>query len=202
MSTTNNLWRHNPKLRKLTRVQEQLFTPEECDMIYTHFPKRPFDTGLTARMDNGTYEIIPSFSNRLETKLDLNDHISHPLFGDPGKIAKDYFKEKFSNWIDGDFDQWAKVIRYGEGDFLVPHIDSGPGDILSKRDWTLIIQLSDSNDYTGGDAVIGDWSMPRDKGFACLFNGGLVPHEITKVTSGERRSFITWFSNKDLTFLK
>jgi len=35
----------------------------------------------------------------------------------------------------------------------------------------------------------------------CLFNGGHVPHEITEVTSGERRSFITWLSKKDLTFL-
>ena len=201
MTTTSNAWRGNPELRKLTRVQEKLFTPEECDMIFTHFPKRPFDTGLTARMDKGEYEIIPSFSNRLETKLDLNDHINHELFGDSGRVAKDFLKEKFSKWIDGDLDQWAKVIRYGVGDFLRSHIDSGEGDILSRRDWTLIIQLSDGDEYEGGDVVIGDWIMPKEKGFTCLFNGGYVPHEITKVTSGERKSFITWFSNQDLTFI-
>ena len=41
------------------------------------------------------------------------------------------------------------------------------------------MQLTDESEYTGGDFKIGDWIMPKTKGFIVIFNGGHVPYEVT-----------------------
>ena len=207
-TSKEEFFKHNPERRVLNRVQGQIFTPEECDIIYNQFPKDPFHQATVFNIAMEGDKIVdvdekyrPDMSKRTETIVDLGDTHSNSYFGDTLITGRDFLKSKLDHWICGNFDQWAKVIRYETGDFLRNHIDSGDTKILKKRQWTLIIQLSDESDYTGGDVVIGDWIIPKQKGFVCLFNGGHVPHEITEVTSGERRSFITWLSEKDLTFL-
>ena len=209
MFTSNeDFFLHNSERRILNRVQGDLFTTEECDIIYNKFPSVPFDKATVFNIEMENEKVVNvdekydfDLSKRTETRVNLSDFISDDYFGSDGIIAKDFLKNKLSHWVSGDFDQWAKVIRYQTGDYLKNHIDSGDTEILKKREWTLIIQLSDESEYTGGNVVIGDWIMPKQKGFVCLFNGGHVPHEITEVLSGERKSFITWLSKKDLTFL-
>ena len=63
----------------------------------------------------------------------------------------------------------------------------------------LLFQLSNPDEYEGGDFLIGDYRLPKDKGFCCLFDGGTQVHEVTKVTKGERKSWITWMPKESLT---
>tara|TARA_B100002019_G_scaffold289811_1_gene306205 strand:+ start:143 stop:745 length:603 start_codon:yes stop_codon:yes gene_type:complete len=183
--------------RNLNRVQGQIFTPEECDMIWEEFPSETLHTSTvlkTNKVHEGVY-YDPNISKRTEAIVDINKTLSNNI------SAKQFLDNKLSHWVKGEYDQWSKIIRYVEGDYLKNHIDSGDTEVLKKREWTLIVQLSDESEYTGGDFKIGDWIMPKTKGFVCLFNGGVVPHEVTTITSGERKSFISWLGKKDLTFL-
>lgn len=74
------------------------------------------------------------------------------------------------------------------------HIDIGPGSI-NHRKVSITIQLSDSNEYEGGDFEIwtgGEFKkLPRKKGSAILFPSFLM-HRVTPITKGVRKSLVLW----------
>jgi len=178
----------------MKRVQGVIFTPDECDFFLQFLQKLPFESGQAFSPTKGWYD-DNEFNKRKESLVDLDDWV------DPLKCtARDFWTKKMSHWVKG-FNQQVKLLQYETGDFLKQHLDSGNTEILQKRNWSLMVQLSDESEYTGGDFTVGDYIMPKQKGFCCLFNGGSVLHEVTPVTSGKRISFITWFEESDLTFL-
>tara|TARA_R110002020_G_scaffold326996_1_gene542620 strand:+ start:427 stop:1044 length:618 start_codon:yes stop_codon:yes gene_type:complete len=82
------------------------------------------------------------------------------------------------------------------------HIDIGIGDTPCKRKVSMTVQLSDSNDYEGGDLLIlkgsdGNGKLTyyetcsRDKGGSTLFPSYLL-HRVTPVTKGVRKSLVLW----------
>ncbi|PZX12605.1 2OG-Fe(II) oxygenase [Celeribacter halophilus] len=96
-----------------------------------------------------------------------------------------------------EFGESPQVARYGaerEGHFTW-HSDIGEGALASRRKLTMVVQLSDGNDYEGGmlelqpDANIRQ--ADRAKGSAVLFPS-FVLHRVTPVTAGERYSLSTW----------
>ena len=74
------------------------------------------------------------------------------------------------------------------------HQDIGPGE-LSIRKVSVTIQLSDSNDYEGGDLELLRGATPeqtiRGKGVAVLFPSYML-HRVTPITRGTRRSLVLW----------
>ncbi|MEZ5675894.1 MAG: 2OG-Fe(II) oxygenase [Thalassovita sp.] len=96
-----------------------------------------------------------------------------------------------------EFAESPQVARYGaerEGHFGW-HSDIGEGQLASKRKLTMVVQLSPSDAYRGGDlevmpshhVVAGD----RAQGCATLFPAMLL-HRVTPVTDGERHSLTIW----------
>lgn len=81
------------------------------------------------------------------------------------------------------------------------HLDLGPG-MLSLRKISIVVQLSDSNDYEGGDLQIlkgkNPINLPRDKGSVFLFPSFLL-HRVTPVTSGQRDSLVLWLCGKSFS---
>ena len=73
--------------------------------------------------------------------------------------------------------------HYGVGGFHSLHVDAGIEEF--DRQQVIIIHLSDPDEYEGGDLIINKEVTPKGKGMAILFNGQ-KPHEVTKVTKGER----------------
>lgn len=73
--------------------------------------------------------------------------------------------------------------HYDVGGFHSLHTD--PPNENFNRQYVIIIHLSDPSDYEGGDLLVNKEVTPKEKGMAILFNG-LKPHEVTKVTKGER----------------
>ena len=82
------------------------------------------------------------------------------------------------------------------------HLDLGVGDQQCKRKVSITIQLSDSNDYEGGDLLIckggrgtgnlDNYDMcPRDQGLGVVFPSYLL-HRVTPVTKGIRKSLVLW----------
>jgi PKHD-type hydroxylase len=74
------------------------------------------------------------------------------------------------------------------------HMDFGKNS--STRKISISVQLSESNDYEGGDlefmihrSII---KAPREKGTVILFPS-YITHRVTKVTKGTRKSLVIWF---------
>lgn len=82
------------------------------------------------------------------------------------------------------------------------HQDIGVGELPSKRKVSITIQLSDADEYDGGDLLICTGSsgtgeldnnlvMPRGKGVGVLFPSYMM-HRVSPVTRGVRRSLVLW----------
>ena len=101
-----------------------------------------------------------------------------------------------------DLHQIPEMIQYTE--YHAPaghydwHADIGPG-ILSKRKVSITVQLSEPDEYEGGDLELfrgGSTDGPflqaeRNAGCVFLFPS-YVMHRVTPVTRGTRKSFVLW----------
>jgi len=82
------------------------------------------------------------------------------------------------------------------------HQDIGPGELPSRRKVSITIQLSDSNDYEGGELQLctgsngdGEFShvrtCERGAGVGVLFASYMM-HRVSPVTKGTRKSLVLW----------
>lgn len=81
------------------------------------------------------------------------------------------------------------------------HQDIGPGELPSKRKISITVQLSDSEEYEGGELQIttgGDTSnnwgaqtCPRGRGVVVLFPSYMM-HRVSPVKEGTRKSLVLW----------
>ncbi len=78
------------------------------------------------------------------------------------------------------------------------HVDIGPKHI-SHRKVSITIQLSDSNEYEGGELELwtgnGCCTMPRGKGVSTFFPS-FTMHRVTPVTKGTRKSLVLWIGGE------
>jgi len=88
---------------------------------------------------------------------------------------------------------------YGDGGHYDWHADLGPG--ISNRKLSVVLQLSDPNDYVGGELQMntggGITSVPKQYGLLCFFPS-FVLHRVTPLTSGTRTSLVTWLCGANL----
>jgi len=80
------------------------------------------------------------------------------------------------------------------------HMDFGNGS--STRKISVSVQLSDSDDYEGGDldfmihrSII---KAPREKG-SVIFFPSYITHRVNRVTKGTRKSLVLWFHGPPFT---
>jgi PKHD-type hydroxylase len=82
----------------------------------------------------------------------------------------------------------------GNGGHYDWHLDIGPGSI-SHRKISIVVQLSDPEDYVGGDLELkpgcDDLVIPRGKGNVVVFPSFLL-HRVVPLTSGNRKSLVLW----------
>ena len=92
--------------------------------------------------------------------------------------------------------QSLQLARYDTGDFFDWHMDFHSGEI-SHRKLSVTVQLSDPEDYEGGDLqfMINNRieSAPRKKGTIVVFPSFMV-HRVTPIESGTRYSIVGWLS--------
>jgi PKHD-type hydroxylase len=88
---------------------------------------------------------------------------------------------------------------YGNGGHYDWHADLGPG--ISNRKLSIVLQLSNSDEYEGGDLQMNTGgsilNIPREKGLICFFPS-FVLHRVTPLSSGLRRSLVTWLCGANL----
>jgi predicted 2-oxoglutarate/Fe(II)-dependent dioxygenase YbiX len=95
-----------------------------------------------------------------------------------------------ANPYDITFIEPYEIKCYEQGDKFKKHTD-GFIDIERQvtRKLNMIIQLSDTNDYVGGDLNVGRHTCSRELGSAVLFHAGVF-HDVTMIESGTRYSLI------------
>lgn len=88
------------------------------------------------------------------------------------------------------FIEWYEIKSYVEGDKFEYHTDGFSNyNFDIDRKVNIIIQLSDSNDYEGGDLIINSRTASREFGTAIFFPAHLM-HCVTTINKGQRYSLI------------
>lgn len=76
------------------------------------------------------------------------------------------------------------------------HIDTAGHNDREPRKLSLVLQLSDPSEYEGGDLQFfqhEEITAPKKKGLVVSFPS-FVPHRVTPVTAGVRKSLVIWIS--------
>jgi hypothetical protein len=114
------------------------------------------------------------------------DHIIHSLLQEVWDEAG-----KFVN-TDIEFVEPYELKHYSAGDFFGRHTDnyySLPENL--DRKITMSVQLSDAEEFEGGDLTVLGQTMSKSKGSVSAFPS-LLSHEVKTVIKGERWSLISW----------
>lgn len=134
-----------------------------------------------------------SYYKQPEFILELDDQLKSMLF------------DKFKVFGLQYFPAYIKFLRYHEGIHFNLHRDSKGEDGRIK---TISLQLSNSDDYEGGDLHIrqsehivnstnSSYHFNRDKGNAIIYSAQQL-HEVTKITKGVRYVMVTWLQHYHL----
>jgi PKHD-type hydroxylase len=105
--------------------------------------------------------------------------------------------QRFFNFDLNGFDQGLQLTRYdSEGEQHYEwHVDRGMG--TGQRKLSLTVQLSDPQDYEGGDLELRFGKEPitigKERGMIALFPSYTM-HRVTPVTKGTRYSLVAWVS--------
>jgi PKHD-type hydroxylase len=121
------------------------------------------------------------------------------LYNKITEYAKTANKEMWNFDIWGYHDQLQYTTYYGDGGHYDWHADLGPG--ISNRKLSVVLQLSDPGEYEGGELQMNVGSsiltVPQELGLICFFPSFLL-HRVTPLTSGVRKSLVTWLCGANL----
>ena len=173
----------NPKpeieMDRLKRVfiKENVLSDNVCNEII-EFGRTSVVTGVNK------YPTL--FQIRFKSCLLPIDHYVHSLLQEVWVEASNHIGTEV------EFVEPYELKQYLIGDFFGRHVDNYYS--LSKnidRKITMSIQLSDYDEYEGGDLIILNQKIPRKKGSVIAFPS-LLSHEVKTVIKGERWSLISW----------
>lgn len=84
---------------------------------------------------------------------------------------------------------------YYEGGIFKKHNDINleiiRSDKFSHRKISIVVMLSDPSEYTGGELMVGNFVMPKEKGSVVMFLPFYL-HEVKPVLSGIRKTLVIW----------
>tara|TARA_Y100001963_G_C6687512_1_gene402964 strand:+ start:386 stop:994 length:609 start_codon:yes stop_codon:yes gene_type:complete len=180
-------------------TKPNFFTSEECDEIIERVKS-------TEKSETGCIEPHMGSDHNLEfrsvTEWYLHKDMRDYAKGDYSDIQQKLFvAAKVMNQLSWNFniqepENNIKMIEYNSEteDFYTWHSDFNSGK-SSRRKLTTIIQLTDPNDYIGGDLemaiqesdTLEYYSLPKEKGTLLIFPS-LLFHRVTPVTKGIRHS--------------
>lgn len=173
--------------------QDDVFTKDELDLIVSIGDKLPKNNGTL--MDDKIYERDPSFRKTEISWVELSEE-SHFIYN---KLSN------YINFINGKFFQfdlfgYAEDLQYtvyGADGCYNWHIDSISDPSLPPRKLSAVLMLSSPEDHEGGDLQVFTGNEPftleRKKGRLYVFPS-YVLHRVTPVTSGTRKTLVSWVS--------
>ena len=114
------------------------------------------------------------------------DHVIHSMLQEVWDEASSFIGTTV------DFVEPYELKQYGIGNFFGKHTDNY--NSLSEdidRKITMSVQLSNDEDYVGGDLLILNQQLSRKKGSIIAFPS-LLTHQVNPILKGERWSLISW----------
>ena len=168
---------------------EQGFTPEEVISIRDICEKYPKVKGTTVGDET---EKVSEY--RISDISWIPDEVGtqwiYQKIADLTKIAN---REMWNFDVWGFHDQLQYTTYYGDGGHYDWHMDVGAG--ISNRKISCVVQLSDPNEYEGGELQMNPGgniiNVPKGLGLVCFFPSFLL-HRVTPLNGGVRRSLVTW----------
>lgn len=168
---------------------QQGFTPEQVAQIREICEKYPKEKGTTVGSDS---EHVSDYRiSEISWIPDNNE--TQWIYETIANLTKIANREmwNFDIW---DFqDSLQYTTYYGDGGHYDWHMDVGAR--ISNRKISCVVQLSDPNEYDGGDLQMNPggniMTVPKGLGLVCLFPSFLL-HRVTPLNSGTRRSLVTW----------
>jgi PKHD-type hydroxylase len=174
-----------------------IFTKEEVNSILAYMDTEK-DIRFTIKYDGVLYK---NGSKGTSKRLDFTNE-------------NEWIFEKIKKWTDSldmgliwKSTPYATFRRYREGDFFIKHTDDLKSDSIIKnrgvRVLTIGIQLSDDDEYEGGDFLVWnkdeEISVNKKIGNAIMYST-YVPHEVKEITKGIRTSLILFATDKHIKF--
>ena len=167
-------------------VVDDAFTAEELGWVNNLQALYPFQHATVIGNNNGIRES--------EIKWIHSDDKSFWVYEKLGQYIQQANNKLWKFNLQSIVDSIQYTVYYEGGGHYDWHVDIGPGSI-NHRKVSLTIQLSDPDEYEGGDLEIwtgGDFkTIERKQGCAILFPSFLM-HRITPITKGIRRSLVLW----------
>ena len=90
----------------------------------------------------------------------------------------------------------CKILKYKEGSFFKEHSDANATN-FSYRKQTLIVQLSEENDYSGARLIVNGKGCSKEIGNVILFDS-TRKHKVTKLIRGSRYVLVCWLHKEHL----
>lgn len=124
-----------------------------------------------------------------------DDNETRWLYEKMANLCKIANKEMWNFDIWDFYDSLQYTTYYGDGGHYDWHADLGPG--ISNRKISCVVQLSEPEDYIGGDLEMNPGgniiTVPRGIGLVVFFPSFLL-HRVKPLTSGTRKSLVTWLA--------
>jgi len=162
------------------------FSEQELEWIDNLKELYPFEEATTIGNDDGI--------RKSEIKWMHSDDKSFWVYEKIGQYIQEANNELWKFDLHSIIDSIQYTVYYEGGGHYDWHIDIGPNPI-NHRKVSCTIQLSDPNEYEGGDLEI--WTggafktIERKQGCAIIFPSFLM-HRITPITKGIRKSLVLW----------
>ena len=173
---------------------EDGFTDEECNTILRLGESmNSIDSTVSGEV------VIDSIRRSRNSWLPLNNDTEW-IYNRLGNIVRNLNGMHWRFNITG-FNEDLQYTRYnGDKSFYGWHIDSGTVGESPPRKLSITLQLSDENEYEGGDFQIHATklnTLSKKKGLIVVFPSYSL-HQVTPVTKGIRRSLVAWLCGPPL----
>jgi PKHD-type hydroxylase len=183
-----SFWSLNANKLETFVTIEKAFSASECQDLVDRYKDKTGVATLDVEKridhkyrDSNVYWVIPEEDESLFRKLtDLVNYSNNEFFG--------FDLLGFSEGVQ--FTQYTQP-----GGFYTKHVDCLHKGSIRKL--SLTVQLTDPNEYEGGDLLLhfktDPVTAPRSQGTVTVFPSYLL-HEVTPVTKGLRHSLVAWIT--------
>ena len=172
------------------------FSKEQCELIINEGLKLPGQKaalGVNGEGENNDYR-------KSNIHFIKREHIQFAwLFDEMWKMAIECNHDWFGFHLTKlDFMQLAEYDAAYEGEYKKHHDVFWVNGTQYHRKLSAVVQLSDPNDYDGGDLKIYNQNEPLDSNAirgqgSVVFFPSFIEHQAEKVTKGKRYSLAIWF---------
>lgn len=170
---------------------EQGFSEEELDWVNNL--QNLFNYSDAVTIGNGMNEEV----RKSRIKWIHNNHLSEWLYDKILSMVNEANENLWNFELNGIADSIQYTEYAGDGGHYDWHMDIGPGSI-NHRKISVVIQLSDVDDYKGGELLLWNGGepkvAPKGKGNVIIFPSYLM-HKVNPTYDGTRKSLVLWAGN-------